>query len=138
MEQTSVTLFGLAIAAYFLSMPLYFIAAGWARPMVARVALAISALGLLAHLGSYVFRWVADGHYPLSNMYEYSSQMALIMVAFFLVTVFPWRTQYIGGLVMIGAIAVMSVGRALYVGPSGLIPALSSYWLKIHVTSMVT
>jgi cytochrome c-type biogenesis protein CcsB len=32
----------------------------------------------------------------------------------------------------------MSVGRTVYTGPSGLIPALNSYWLKIHVTSMVT
>jgi cytochrome c-type biogenesis protein CcsB len=138
MEQTSLTLFGLAIAAYFISMPLYFVAAGWAKPRVAQLAMAITAGGLALHVGSYAFRWAAEGHYPLSNMYEYSSQFALFIVAFFLVTAIPWRTQYIGGLVMIGAIVLMSVGRALYTGPSGLIPALNSYWLKIHVTSMVT
>jgi cytochrome c-type biogenesis protein CcsB len=60
------------------------------------------------------------------------------MVAFFLATAYAWRTQYIGGLVMIGAIAIMAVGRTVYTGPSGLIPALNSYWLKIHVTAMVT
>jgi cytochrome c-type biogenesis protein CcsB len=138
MESTSVTLFGWAIAAYFLSMPLYFVAAGFGRALVARIALGLTAVGLVLHLGSYGFRWAADGHYPLSNMYEYSSQLALIMVAFFLFAAIAWRTQYMGGVVMIGAIAMMSVGRALYVGPSGLIPALNSYWLKIHVTSMVT
>lgn len=138
MEPLSLTLFGVAIAAYFVSMPLYFVAAGFSKPIIWKVAMALSGAGLAAHLGSYAFRWAADGHYPLSNMYEYSSQMALIMVAFFLVTAIRWRTQYIGGLVMIGAIILMSVGRALYTGPSGLIPALNSYWLKIHVTSMVT
>jgi cytochrome c-type biogenesis protein CcsB len=71
-------------------------------------------------------------------MYEYSSMLVLIMVAFFLVTAHWWRTQYIGGLVMIGAIMLMGVGGLLYTGPSGLIPALNSYWLKIHVTAMVT
>lgn len=138
MENTSLTLFGVAIAGYFVSMPLYFIAAGWGKPRLARVAMAVTALGLAAHLGSYGFRWAADGHYPLSNMYEYSSQMALIMVAFFLATAYFWKTEYLGGLVVIGAIGIMSVGRSLYTGPSGLIPALNSYWLKIHVTSMVT
>jgi len=64
--------------------------------------------------------------------------MALIMVAFFLATAYFWKTEYLGGLVVIGAIGIMSVGRSLYTGPSGLIPALNSYWLKIHVTSMVT
>ena len=72
MEQTSLTLFGLAIAAYFVSMPLYFVAAGFGKPRLAQLALGITALGLALHLGSYGYRWAADGHYPLSNMYEYS------------------------------------------------------------------
>ena len=86
MEHNSLTLFGVAIAAYFISIPLYFAAAGWGRPRLARIAMVVSAAGVLAHLGSYGFRWAADGHYPLSNMYEYSSQLALIMVLFFLAT----------------------------------------------------
>jgi cytochrome c-type biogenesis protein CcsB len=138
MEQTSLTLFGVAIGAYFVSIPIYFVAAGWARRRLALVAMGVTTVGLAVHIASYALRWGASGHYPLSNMYEYSSQMALIMVAFFLVTAYFWRTEYIGGLVMIGAIAIMAVGRTLYTGPSGLIPALNSYWLKIHVTSMVT
>lgn len=138
MEHISLTLFGVAIAAYFVSMPLYFMAAGFGRPAIFKVALVVTGLGLAAHLGSYGYRWAADGHYPLSNMYEYSSMLALIMVAFFVATARGWRTEFIGGLVMIGAIGIMSVGRTLYTGPSGLIPALNSYWLKIHVTSMVT
>jgi cytochrome c-type biogenesis protein CcsB len=138
MEHISLTLFGVAIAAYFVSMPLYFIAAGFGRPAIFKVALVVTGVGLAAHLGSYGYRWAADGRYPLSNMYEYSSMLALIMVAFFVATARGWRTEFIGGLVMIGAIGIMSVGRTLYTGPSGLIPALNSYWLKIHVTSMVT
>lgn len=138
MEQTSLTLFGVAIALYFVAMPLYFIAAGWSRPAIAKAAMAITGLGLLSHLGAFGFRWAAQGYYPLSNMYEYSSMLVIIMVAFFLVSSIYWRTQYIGGLVMIAGIAIMSVGRTLYTGPSGLVPALNSYWLKIHVTAMVT
>ena len=137
MEHTSLTLFGVAIGAYFVSMPLYFVAAGFGRPSIFKLALAVTGIGLLAHVGSFGFRWAADGHYPLSNMYEYSSLMALIMVAFFVGTARAWRTEFIGGLVLIGAIGIMSVGRTLYTGPSGLIPALNSYWLKIHVSSMV-
>jgi len=137
MEHISLTLFGVAIGVYFVSMPLYFIAAGWGRPAIFKLALAATAVGLLAHIGSFGFRWAADGHYPLSNMYEYSSLMGLIMVAFFLVTARGWRTEFIGGMVLIGAIGIMSAGRTLYTGPSGLIPALNSYWLKIHVSSMV-
>ncbi len=137
MEHTSLTLFGVAIGAYFVSMPLYFVAAGFGRPAIFKVALAVTGIGLLAHVGSFGFRWAADGHYPLSNMYEYSSLMALIMVGFFVATARTWRTEFIGGLVLIGAIGIMSVGRTLYTGPSGLIPALNSYWLKIHVSSMV-
>jgi cytochrome c-type biogenesis protein CcsB len=138
MEPISQHLFTAAIVAYALSMPLYFAGAGFGRAWITRAAVAITALGLAAHLGSYGLRWAADGHYPLSNMYEYSSQMVIVMVAFFLISARWWRTEYIGGLVMIGAVALMGVGQALYVRPEGLIPALNSYWLKIHVTSMVT
>ncbi|HEV3232275.1 MAG TPA: c-type cytochrome biogenesis protein CcsB [Candidatus Dormibacteraeota bacterium] len=138
MEHNSQSLFAAAAVAYFVSMPLYFVGAGFGRVWITRVAMAVTAAGLAAHLGSYALRWAGDGHYPLSNMYEYTSQMVLVMVAFFLVSSLFWRTQYIGGLVMIGAVALMGVGQALYVRPEGLIPALNSYWLKIHVTSMVT
>src|ERR1700682_5418473 len=113
MESTSLTLFGVAIGAYFVAMPLYFIAAGWGKRWLANVAMGVTTIGLGIHLGSYALRWAADGHYPLSNMYEYSSQMALIMVLFFLATRYAWTTEYIGGLVMIGAIGIMSVGRTL-------------------------
>ncbi|MDQ6748856.1 MAG: hypothetical protein M3010_12225, partial [Candidatus Dormibacteraeota bacterium] len=109
MEHTSLTLFGVAIGAYFVSMPLYFIAAGFGRPRIFQLALAITGVGLLAHLGSFGYRWAADGHYPLSNMYEYSSLMALVMVGFFVATARSWRTEFIGGLVLIGAIGIMSV-----------------------------
>ena len=138
MEQNSVFLFGFAIAAYSLAMPIYFFAGSFGKPRVTKMAVAITVIGFAAHLGSYAFRWASDGHFPLSDMYEYSSQMVLIMVAFFLVSSYFWRTQYIGGLVMIGAVGLMATGRALYVRPEGLIPALNSYWLKIHVTAMVT
>src|SRR5258708_19895233 len=84
MENNSLTLFGVAIAAYFVSMPLYFAAAGWGKIRIARVAMALTAVGVVAHLGSYGFPWAADGHYPLSNMYEYTSQLALLMFLFFL------------------------------------------------------
>ena len=39
---------------------------------------------------------------------------------------------------MIVTVALMGVAYMLYVPPGQLVPALHSYWLTIHVTSMAT
>ena len=94
--------------------------------------------GSAVHLLAVVFRGFADSHYPLANMYEYSSMLALVAVlVFLLMTVrYPVATLA-GGPALFVVVALMGVGFALYQSPEPLVPALQSYWLKIHVTSMM-
>ena len=68
-------------------------------------------------------------------MYEYSSLLALLMVAGV-----PgdrrgrYRVRTLGGFVSTFAVLTMAVAVSfLYVGPAPLVPALNSYWIKIHV-----
>ena len=48
------------------------------------------------------------------------------------------RMRLIGLPAMIVTVALMGVAYMLYVPPGQLVPALHSYWLTIHVTSMAT
>jgi cytochrome c-type biogenesis protein CcsB len=42
-----------------------------------------------------------------------------------------------GGVALFVVVALMGVGYGLYQSPEPLVPALQSYWLKIHVSSMM-
>src|SRR5438067_11771631 len=42
-----------------------------------------------------------------------------------------------GGVALFVVVALMGIGYGLYQSPEPLVPALQSFWLKIHVTSMM-
>src|SRR6202022_2391980 len=73
-----------------------------------------------------------------ANMYEYSSMLALVAVTVFLLMTIRWPVASLGGGVeLFVVVMLMRIGYGLYQPPEPLVPALQSYWLKIHVTSMM-
>ncbi len=95
--------------------------------------------GVGVHLLAIIARGFADGHYPLANMYEYSSMLALVAVVVFLLMSLRYPVAALGGgLALFTAVTLMGIGFGIYQSPEPLVPALQSYWLKIHVTSMMT
>ena len=127
-----------ALLLYLAGMLAFFAYFAYRQEGLRRLGLALVVPGSAVHLLAVVFRGFADSHYPLANMYEYSSMLALVAVlVFLLMTVrYPVATLA-GGPALFVAVALMGVGFALYQSPEPLVPALQSYWLKIHVTSMM-
>ncbi len=72
-------------------------------------------------------------------MYEYSTLFACLTVAVYLVLVeLVYRQRALGGFVMMFAVLTMAVAVSFfYVGPGPLVPALNSYWIKIHVQAAI-
>jgi cytochrome c-type biogenesis protein CcsB len=103
-------------------------------------ALGLTALGWLAHLTSVVTRGVAAGRVPWGNMYEFSSAAALVAVTGFLVLVARGRVdKSLGAFVMLPVVLYLGLaGTVLYTKVGPLVPALNSYWIKIHVAAAVT
>ena len=95
-------------------------------------------LGWPLHLASILTRALEAGHWPLGNMYEYSTGIAFVMVTAFLVLAIRARLRLVGLPAMMVTVALLGVAYMLYVPPGQLVPALHSYWLTIHVTSMAT
>jgi cytochrome c-type biogenesis protein CcsB len=117
----------------------YFIYFAYRRESFRWFGLALVVPGVAIHVGAIVARGFADGHYPLANMYEYSSMLALVAVVAFLLLSLRYPAAALGGgLALFVAVTLMGVGYGLYQSPEPLVPALQSYWLKIHVTSMMT
>ncbi|TMF53637.1 MAG: c-type cytochrome biogenesis protein CcsB [Chloroflexi bacterium] len=124
---------------YLGGMLFYFAYFSYRREGLRWLGLMLVVPGALIHLGAIVARGFADGHYPLANMYEYSSMLALVAVTVFVLLSVRYPVASLGGgVALFVVIALMGIGYGLYQSPEPLVPALQSYWLKIHVTSMMT
>jgi len=72
-------------------------------------------------------------------MYEYSSMLALLVVVGALVVVEGvYKVRSLTGFALMFSVLTMAVAVSfLYVGPGPLVPALNSYWIKIHVQAAI-
>jgi cytochrome c-type biogenesis protein CcsB len=102
-----------------------------------RVALAATFAGLAAHMVGLISRGLAVHRLPWGDMYEFTVALTFVAVVFFLGLMIKYRAYYLG-LFVIGAV-VIALGLAqtvIYTAAGPLVPALQSYWLSIHVTSI--
>jgi cytochrome c-type biogenesis protein CcsB len=137
--ELSLNLYFSAMLLYLAGMLAYFIYFAYRRERFRWVGLAVVIPGVVIHFGAIVARGIADGHYPLANMYEYSSMLSLVAVTVFLLMSVRYPVAALaGGPALFVAVTLMGIGFGLYQSPEPLVPALQSYWLKIHVTSMMT
>ena len=136
----SKTTFSIALFAYVVSMVGYFYYLAFRREPVYVAARAIAIAGVLAHVTSIVTRGFAAGRVPWGNMYEYSSLLALLVVVVSLVYIEGFQhVKTVTGFALSFSVLTMAIAlTAFYVGPIELVPALNSYWIKIHVVAAIT
>ena len=103
-----------------------------------RLAVLVTLVGWAAHIGSVTCRGLAAHRVPWGNMYEFSSMIALLVVTGFLVAMTRYDIRYLGGFLMVPLVLYMGLaGTVLYAAAGPLMPALQSYWLKIHVVAAI-
>jgi cytochrome c-type biogenesis protein CcsB len=107
---------------------------------VGRFALALTGCGWLVHVMSVVARGFAAHRVPWGNMYEFSSMVALVAVTGFLVLVARGMVERsLGAFVMLPVVLYLGLAATqLYTAAGPLVPALNSYWIKIHVAAAIT
>jgi cytochrome c-type biogenesis protein CcsB len=129
--------FGVTLALYLGAAVAYFHHLAFRRGRVLTAGHVLAGTGLAVHLSSVMTRGLAAGRVPWGNMYEYVSVLGLLLVAAYLVVERRWRTESAGGFVLGVAVAGMGAATLIYVPPGPLVPALNSYWLRIHVVMAV-
>jgi cytochrome c-type biogenesis protein CcsB len=131
--------FNVALFAYLAAMVGYFAFLAFARDAIWHVSRAVAAVGVGANLVSIVARGLAADRVPWGNMYEYSSLLALLVVVGALVVVEGvYKVRSLTGFALMFSVLTMAVAVSfLYVGPGPLVPALNSYWIKIHVQAAI-
>jgi cytochrome c-type biogenesis protein CcsB len=136
----SKTTFTIALFAYVAAMVGYFHYLAFRREPVYVTARVIAIAGALAHVTSIGARGFAAGRVPWGNMYEYSSLLALLVVVVSLVYIEGVQhVKTVTGFSLAFSVLTMAIAlTAFYVGPVELVPALNSYWIKIHVVAAIT
>lgn len=106
---------------------------------IGRVAVVLTALAWVGHLGSIVTRGLAAGRLPWGNMYEFTVALTFAAVTAYLVLLTRQKVRYLGLFVLVPVVLGLGVAvTVLYVPAGPLVPALHSYWLAIHVTAATT
>jgi cytochrome c-type biogenesis protein CcsB len=102
-----------------------------------RWAVALTLLGALLHAASVAIRGIAVDRVPWGNMYEFTLVVALVATLAWLGTLVRMpQLRYLGLFVMMPVLVLMFLAGTLYTKASKLVPALQSYWLAIHVSSI--
>jgi cytochrome c-type biogenesis protein CcsB len=128
--------FGVALVLYLAAMVGYFHYLAFRRRPVLLVARGFAYAGLATHAASVVARGLAAGRVPWGNLYEYVSMVGLLVVAAYLLVIERTRRgEAAGGFALGVAVLAMSGATLIYTPPGPLVPALNSYWLRIHVVA---
>lgn len=103
------------------------------------LGMACTVLGAALQVLSLVLRGIATDRVPWGNMFEFASAVVLVTVLSFVWLVWQApRLRYLGGFVLIPVVFVLVyAGLMLYAEASPLVAALRSYWLVIHVATMI-
>ena len=101
-------------------------------------AVNLTVLGVGLHLGSIVARGLAADRWPLGNMYEFTSMFCLAAVIAWLVVLRRAPAlRTVGLFVLLPVVVLLFVaGTVLYARAAPVVPALRSYWLVVHVTTI--
>jgi cytochrome c-type biogenesis protein CcsB len=133
LSQLSNTAFGITLVLYLGAAIASFHHLAFHRRGVLTAGRVLAWTGLIVHAGSVVARGLAAGRVPWGNLYEYVTVVGLLVVGAYLITQRAWRTEALGGFVFALVVAGMGGATLIYVSPGPLVPALNSYWLRIHV-----
>jgi cytochrome c-type biogenesis protein CcsB len=132
--------FNVAMFAYLPAMVASFAYMAYRRRTLLLVSRVAVVAGLSAHLASIVTRGLAAGHVPWGTMFEYSSLLAFLVVLGAIVLVEGvYKVRTITGFAIAFSILTMAIAYNTRINtPAGpLVPALDSYWIKIHVVAAI-
>ncbi|WP_213423203.1 c-type cytochrome biogenesis protein CcsB [Bhargavaea massiliensis] len=98
-----------------------------------KLGITVTILGFLAHLGYFITRWMASGHAPVSNMFEFTTAFGMLLVGAAILFYFLYNSPMVGLFALPIAIVILGYAAMFPRDIQPLIPALQSYWLTIHV-----
>lgn len=93
-------------------------------------------LGFAAHMVYFILRWIAGGHAPVSNMFEFVTFLGISIVLAFIILYFIYRADVLGLFALPIALIILAFASMFPTELSPLVPSLQSEWLYIHVITV--
>ncbi len=100
------------------------------------IGVVVTAVGFILQLVYFVTRWMVAGHAPVSNLYEFMTFFAIMLVGSFLIMYYLYRQSVMGLFALPVALVILGYANAFSKEITPLIPALQSNWLTIHVLTV--
>ncbi|MFD2611973.1 cytochrome c biogenesis protein CcsA [Paenibacillus gansuensis] len=100
-----------------------------------RLSFILTIVGLASHLTYFITRWIGGGHIPNSNMYEFMTLLSMLITVAFVIIYLIYKPAVLGIFSLPISVIIIAYASVFPQEVQPLIPALNSYWLKIHVTT---
>ena len=100
------------------------------------IGITITIIGFIAQLIYLITRWIASGHAPVSNMFEFMTFLGMCMVLGFIILYFYYKLTFLGLFALPISMIVIAYASMFPTDISPLVPSLQSHWLYIHVTTV--
>ncbi|WP_042145749.1 c-type cytochrome biogenesis protein CcsB [Paucisalibacillus sp. EB02] len=101
-----------------------------------KLAITLTIIGLVAQLVYFITRWMASGHAPVSNMFEFVTFLGMCLVLAFIIIWFIYKFNLLGLFALPIAMIFIAYASMFPTEISPLVPSLKSHWLYIHVTTV--
>src|SRR5690625_3753900 len=106
------------------------------KSITGTIAISTTIIGLIAQIIYFVLRWVASGHAPLSNMFEFMTFLGMSIVLAFIIIYYIYRLNVLGLFALPIALIIIAYASMFPREISPLVPSLQSPWLYIHVSTV--
>jgi cytochrome c-type biogenesis protein CcsB len=101
----------------------------------AQIGIVLTIIGFITQLGYFITRWIAAGHAPVSNLFEFTTFFGMMLVLAFIFIYFVYKVSILGVFTLPVAVLLIAYASMFPREISPLIPSLQSDWLHIHVTT---
>src|SRR5699024_5241567 len=106
------------------------------KSKAATIGITITIIGFLSQVVYFITRWIASGHAPVSNMFEFVTSFGMAMVLAFIILYYMYRLAVLGLFALPIAMIVIAYASMFPKDIAPLVPSLQSHWLYIHVTTV--
>src|SRR5690625_5049651 len=100
------------------------------------IGITLTIIGFLAQLTYSILRWVAGGHAPVSNLFEFMTFFGMTLVFAFIIIYFIYKLSALGLFALPTAMIIIAYASMFPTEIAPLVPSLQSHWLYIHVTTV--
>ena len=106
------------------------------KSVAGNIGITLTIIGFLSQLAYFILRWIAGGHAPVSNLFEFTTFLGMAIVLGFIILYFMYRLGALGLFALPIAMLIIAYASMFPSELSPLIPSLQSNWLWIHVTTV--